>query len=83
MKSSMATFQFGRIDSSPRLVTWSLIGIAVALLSLLIIDAKLVAEYLATLVVAALTACIVVVGLGRLRAPATTKRGLGTGSDPS
>jgi len=80
---SMSTFRFGRIDSRSPLVAWSLAAICLALLSLLIIDARLVAQYLATLLLSALTAGIAIIGVGRLRANAIAKRRLRSGSDPA
>jgi len=79
----MSTFRFGRIDSRSPLVAWSLAAICLALLSLLIIDARLVAQYLATLLLSALTAGIAIIGVGRLRANAIAKRRLRSGSDPA
>jgi hypothetical protein len=80
---SMSTFRFGRIDSSSPVVAWSLAAICIALLSLLLVDARLAAQYLATLVVSALTAGIAIVGVGRLRANAISKRKLRTERDPA
>ena len=79
----MATFRFSRIDASSPVVTWSLVAICIALLSLLIVDARLVAQYLATLAVSALTAGIAIVGVGRLRANAISKRRPRTERDPA
>jgi hypothetical protein len=79
----MTTFRFGRIDSSSPVVAWSFAAIGLALLSLLVVDARLVAQYLATLFISALTAGIAIVGVGRLRANAIAKRRLRTERDPA
>jgi hypothetical protein len=70
----MATFRFSRIDASSPVVTWSLVAICVALLSLLIVDARLVAQYLVTMLVSVLTAVVAIIGLGKLRPPAVAKK---------
>ena len=80
---AMATFRFSRIDASSPVVTWSSVAICVALLSLLIIDARLVAQYLATLFVSVLTAGIAIVGVGRLRGNAIARRKVRTEQDPA
>ena len=68
------SLHFSRIDSRSPIVTWSLAAICAGLLCLLIVDARLVAQYLATMFLAVLTAGVAVIGLGRLRAPATAKK---------
>jgi hypothetical protein len=77
----MLTFRFGRIDSRSPVVTWSSVALCAALLSLFIVDARLVAQYLATLCISALATGVAIVGLGRLRANAISKRKLRTERD--
>jgi hypothetical protein len=79
----MSTFRFGRIDSRSPIVAWSSVAICLPLLLLLIVDARLVAQYLATLLVALLTTCGVILWAGRLRAAAIAKRKLQTERDPA
>lgn len=70
----MSSFHFSRIDSRSPIVTWSLAAIGVGLLLLLIIDARLFAQYMATLLVSALIAAVAVVGLSRSRTPVIAKK---------
>ena len=70
---AMTRFRFGRVDLPSPIVTWSSVAICTALLSLLLIDANLVAQYLATMFVSSVSAGIAIFGLGRLRAAAIAK----------
>src|SRR5215470_13642268 len=72
--SYMSTFRFRRFDVRSPVVAWSLLAICIGLLSLLAVDAKLVAQFLATFAVAVVTAVVAVVRIGRRRALALAKK---------
>ena len=77
------SLHFSRIDSRSPIVTWSLAGICAGLLCLLIVDARLVAQYLVTMFLAVLTAGIAIVGVGRFRGNAIARRRMRTERDPA